>query len=83
MTRSLHSAARERLPRSSFRPDLDGRESDLSVLRELVDKGYEEAERRLTELAVQRGDLAELRRLADEGNEEAEARLTELIDDMK
>ncbi len=57
------------------------RESDLSVLRRLADEGSEEAERRLTELAVQRGDLDELRRLADEGNEEAERRLTELIRD--
>jgi hypothetical protein len=59
------------------------REPDLSVLRELVDEGNEEAERRLAELAAQRGDIDELRRLADEGSEEAEARLAELIRDMK
>jgi DNA-binding transcriptional ArsR family regulator len=54
------------------------RESDLSLLRELVDEGNEEAERRLTELAALRGDAAELRRLVDAGSEEAALRLTEL-----
>ena len=54
------------------------RESDLSVLRELVDEGNEEAERRLTELAAQRGDAAELSRLVDGGSEVAALRLTEL-----
>ena len=36
------------------------------------------AERRLTELAFQRGDLDELRRLVDGGSDEAAHRLAEL-----
>jgi DNA-binding transcriptional ArsR family regulator len=54
---------------------------DLTVLRELADDGNEEAEARLTHLAVQRGDVEQLRRLADDGNEEAARRLTELAVD--
>lgn len=57
--------------------------SDLTVLRRLADDGNEEAGRRLTELAVDRGDLKELRRLADEGNDEAERQLAELIRDFE
>jgi pimeloyl-ACP methyl ester carboxylesterase len=55
--------------------------SDLTVLRSLADDGNEEAEARLTELALQRGDLEQLRRLADDGNEAAAGRLTELARD--
>jgi DNA-binding transcriptional ArsR family regulator len=61
-----------------FPAELQLRESDLAVLRELVDEGNEDAERRLTELAAQRGDVEELRRLVDGGSEEAALRLTEL-----
>jgi DNA-binding transcriptional ArsR family regulator len=80
--RSAHEQSAERtrhlLSTIFFPAESQVRESDLSVLRELVDEGNEEAERRLTELSVQRGDLDELRRLVDGGSEEAERRLTEL-----
>lgn len=74
------SAGRKRhlLTTIFFPADLQERESDLSVLRELVDEGNEEAERRLAELAMQRGDVEELRRLVDGGSEQAALRLTEL-----
>jgi DNA-binding transcriptional ArsR family regulator len=52
--------------------------ADRRLLRELADEGNEEAQRRLTELAAERGDLEELRRLEGEGVEEAQQRLTEL-----
>lgn len=61
-----------------FPAELRKRESDLSILRELVDEGNEDAEHRLTELAAQRGDAEELRRLVDGGSEEAALRLTEM-----
>ncbi len=80
--RSVHEPSAERkrhlLTTIFFPAELQGRESDLAILRELVDEGNEEAERRLTELAGQRGDLVELRRLVDGGSEEAARRLTEL-----
>jgi hypothetical protein len=79
---SVHEQSAERKPHlltTIFFPSgAQVRESDLSVLRRLVDEGNEEAERRLTELAVRSGDLDELRRLVDGGSEEAERRLTEL-----
>ena len=80
--RSVHEPSAERkrhlLTTIFFPAESQVRESDLSVLRELVDEGNEEAERRLTELAAQRGDAEELRRLVDGGSEEAALRLTEL-----
>ena len=61
-----------------FPAAMQERESELSVLRELVDQGNKEAEVRLAELAMQRGDAEELRRLVDGGSEEAAHLLTEL-----
>jgi DNA-binding transcriptional ArsR family regulator len=85
--RSMHGPSAERkrhlLATVFFPAESQMRATDLSVLRRLADDGNEEAERRLTELAIERGDLDQLRRLADDGNEEAERRLTELIRDMK
>jgi hypothetical protein len=80
--RLVHDQTPERkrhLLRTVFFPtELQRKASDLTVVRQLADDGNEEAETRLTELAIQRGDVDQLRRLADDGNEEAEARLTEL-----
>jgi hypothetical protein len=41
------------------------------VLHRLADDRNEEAEARLTELAVRNGDVKQLRRLAGDGNKEA------------
>lgn len=61
-----------------FPAESHAKASDLRVLRRLADDGDEEAEAKLTELALRRGDVEQLRRLADDGNEEAEARLTDI-----
>ncbi len=82
MARSTHDSStgrkRHLLTTVFFPAESEERESDLSILRELVDEGNEEAERRLAELAMQRGDVEELRRLVDGGSDEAALRLTEL-----
>ena len=75
-----HSSERKRhlLTTIFFPTELPTQDPDRLVLRQLGDEGNEEAQRRLAELAAERGDLEELRRLADEGVEEAQDRLTEL-----